>query len=106
MWGCCCDQEYNLKISRTNGKDTFERTCTNKNRTLVYKPNNSEFFTQGAVDSSTHIDRIRLKTIQKIQIHMNLLKMLHDLVVHILRLTFINLNYKQTTITVFIEPEI
>lgn len=61
----CCDQEYNLKISRTNGKDTFERTCTNKNRTLVYKPNNSEFFTQGAVDSSTRIDRLRLKTIQK-----------------------------------------
>lgn len=35
------------------------------NNSLVYKPNNSEFFTQGAVDSSTRIDRIRLKAIQK-----------------------------------------
>lgn len=36
-----------------------------KCRQLIYKPNNTEFFTQGAVDSSSRIDRLRLKTIMR-----------------------------------------
>ena len=32
---------------------------------LIYKPNNREFSIQGAVDSSTRIDRLKLKTITK-----------------------------------------
>lgn len=41
-------------------------TCTNNNcNTIIYKPNNSQYSTQGAVSSSSRIQRLKYNTITK-----------------------------------------
>lgn len=43
-----------------------ETNCSaNKQPVTIYKPNNRKFATQGAVDSSTRLDRLKLETVNK-----------------------------------------
>lgn len=70
---------YNQKLSNGNGSSslvdaskfsyvisTCEEPCSNgKPKTLIYNPNNPQYGVQGAVDSSSRIQRLKYNTITK-----------------------------------------
>tara|TARA_B100000795_G_scaffold264804_1_gene245772 strand:- start:4600 stop:5343 length:744 start_codon:yes stop_codon:yes gene_type:complete len=52
------------KVGGYGGSKCEIAECTTKNNTVIWKPNNEKYNVQGAVSSSSRIDRLKLETIR------------------------------------------
>jgi hypothetical protein len=52
------------EVGGYGGKNCKEIDCTTKNSNVIWKPNNKKYNVQGAVSSSSRIDRLKLETIR------------------------------------------
>ena len=58
------DDSTTFKTSGYGGKGCEINECKTKNHTVIWKPNNRKYNVQGAVPSSSRLDRLKLETIR------------------------------------------
>jgi len=58
------DNTTTYETSGYGGKNCELNDCTAKNHKVIWKPNNKQYNVQGAVSSSSRIDRLKLNTIR------------------------------------------
>ena len=62
--GCCVEPlPYDDKNAERNALNCPPETCDGKGRKIIVKPNNQQYFQQGAVDSSSRIARLKYNTV-------------------------------------------
>ena len=64
--GCCTvPLPYDEKNAERNALNCPPETCDGKGRKIIIKPNNQQYFQQGAVSSSSRIERLKYNTVTK-----------------------------------------